>query len=70
MSKSAIDNLDAGHQRLKADAERYRYLRDRAGNAILDELAAESRPAQWDAIVDEYRGVQMGDGSARKPEAK
>lgn len=50
---------------LRRDAERYRYLRDRAGNGILDELAAESRPRQWDAIVDEYRGVQMGDGSAR-----
>jgi hypothetical protein len=43
-------------EELRRDAERYRYLRDRAGNGILDELAAESRPRQWDAIVDEWNG--------------
>lgn len=51
-------------ENLRRDAERYRYLRDMAGNFILEDLAAES-PSHWDAIVDEYRGVQMGDGSAR-----
>lgn len=59
-----------GCENLRRDAERYRYLRDRAGNGIMDELEAECRPARWDEIIDEYRGVQMGDGSSGTSWAK
>lgn len=52
----------------RQDAERYRWLRDQAGNDVMKELMGESRPSAWDAIVDEYRGVQMGDGSRIKGE--
>jgi len=48
---------------LRADAARYRWLRDRAGNDVMKELMDEARGAKWDAIVDEYRGVQLGNGS-------
>jgi hypothetical protein len=37
------------------DAVRYRYLRDRAGNAIMRKLMDESRPSEWDKIVDRDR---------------
>lgn len=40
---------------LRADAERYRYLRDRAGNAILHTLMYEARARLWDTIVDTAR---------------
>lgn len=40
---------------LEADAERYRWLRDRAGNAVMKKLEAESVPSKWDDIVDEWR---------------
>lgn len=37
----------------RLDADRYRYLRDKAGNEILEALADEFRPAKWDKLVDE-----------------
>lgn len=39
-------------EKLAADAERYRWLRDRAGNAIMEELMKEFRPDHWDQKVD------------------
>ena len=38
---------------LLREAERYRWLRDRAGNAIMLDLMAECRPDEWDKLVDE-----------------
>ncbi len=37
------------------DARRYRYLRDRAGNTIMRKLMDESRPDEWDKLVDRDR---------------
>lgn len=34
------------------DAERYRHLRDIAGNDIMRKLMEEVRPSHWDSIVD------------------
>lgn len=37
---------------LRADAERYRFLRDRAGNAIMQQLMADCVPSGWNTKVD------------------
>jgi hypothetical protein len=37
---------------IERDAERYRWLRDRAGNVIMLQLMAECRPDEWDRLVD------------------
>lgn len=37
---------------LATDAHRYRWLRDRAGNAILKQLMREPRSDEWDRLVD------------------
>ena len=37
------------------DAERYRYLRDRAGNEIMKKLMKECLPERWDVLVDADR---------------
>jgi hypothetical protein len=38
------------------DAARYRWLRDKAGNDIMRTLMMESRPDEWDKLVDRDRG--------------
>lgn len=40
------------------DAERYRYLRDIAGNKVMKQLMAECRPDEWDKLVDADRHDQ------------
>lgn len=40
---------------IERDAERYRFLRDRAGNEIMHHLMAECRSDEWDRLVDEQR---------------
>lgn len=45
---------------LKVDAERYRYLRDSAGNTIMRKLMKECRPDEWDKLVDEAKGAVNG----------
>jgi hypothetical protein len=37
------------------DAQRYRHLRDRAGNRIMKKLMDESRSDEWDNLVDRDR---------------
>lgn len=37
------------------DAARYRHLRDRTGNKVMRKLMAESRPSEWDRLVDADR---------------
>jgi len=39
------------------DAERYRYLRDNAGNEIMRKLMEECRPEEWDKLVDQERSA-------------
>jgi hypothetical protein len=40
------------------DAERYRFLRDQAGNSIMRRLMKECRPDEWDVLVDHERRSQ------------
>lgn len=40
------------------DAERYRYLRDRAGNGIMKRLMETALCEKWDSLVDHERGVE------------
>jgi hypothetical protein len=47
-------------ERLHADAERYRWLRDYAGNSIMRRLMKECRPDVWDKLVDEAREQDNG----------
>ena len=47
-------------ERLHADAERYRWLRDYAGNEIMRDLMRECRPGEWDKLVDEARSGDNG----------
>lgn len=47
------------------DAERYRYLRDIAGNRVMKRLMAECRPDEWDKLVDADRHDQSQSASAR-----
>lgn len=44
--------LLAENNKLRADALRYRWLRDRAGNAIMRELMGLCRSSEWDASID------------------
>ena len=46
------DEVRAERDALRADAERYRHLRDIAGNDIMRKLMEEVRPSHWDSIVD------------------
>ncbi|MDH2244857.1 hypothetical protein N5J76_03135 [Pseudomonas sp. GD03855] len=46
------DALLAERDSLKKDAERYRWLRDIAGNRILNELARDCTMDGWDAKID------------------
>jgi len=45
-----IDLTDA--EAMQKDAERYRWLRDIAGNQILDDLKILSDPREFDAAID------------------
>jgi hypothetical protein len=56
-----VTHVDARIAELEKDAERYRYLRDLAGNDILRLLMREARPDKWDALVDEDRADNTAD---------
>lgn len=45
---------------LKQDAERYRWLRDKAGNAIMEDLMRVCHCDQWDQRVDSAMGCAQG----------
>jgi hypothetical protein len=49
---------------VERDAERYRWLRDRAGNKIMRRLMKESIAPEWDRIVDEDRRTVGKPGGA------
>ena len=46
---------------LRKDAERYRWLRDSAGNDIMEKLMAECSPPRWDELVDAAIDAAMGE---------
>lgn len=59
------DDHGAVQAELEQDAARYRWLRDRAGNSIMNKLMDESRPEKWNELVDRDRGAStVGDGHA------
>lgn len=43
------------------DAARYRWLRDSAGNDIMEKLMAECSPPRWDELVDAAIDAAMGE---------
>lgn len=43
-----------------ADAARYRWLRDSAGNGIMRKLMKECTPSGWDVLVDRDRSTRRG----------
>ena len=46
---------------LRKDAERYRWLRDSAGNDIMEKLMTECSPPRWDELVDAAIDAAMGE---------
>ena len=46
---------------LAKDAARYRWLRDSAGNDIMEKLMAECSPPRWDELVDAAIDAAMGE---------
>ena len=55
------DALAAERDALRKDAERYRWLRDSAGNDIMEKLMAECSPPRWDELVDAAIDAAMGE---------
>ena len=58
---SDYDALAAERDALRRDAERYRWLRDSAGNDIMEKLMAECSPPRWDELVDAAIDAAMGE---------
>lgn len=58
---SDYDVLAAERDALRKDAERYRWLRDSAGNDIMEKLMAECSPPRWDELVDAAIDAAMGE---------
>jgi hypothetical protein len=58
---SDYDALAAERDALRKDAERYRWLRDSAGNDIMEKLMAECSPPRWDELVDAAIDAAMGE---------
>ncbi|HSW33303.1 MAG TPA: hypothetical protein VLH36_06770 [Steroidobacteraceae bacterium] len=58
---SDYDALAAERDALSKDAERYRWLRDSAGNDIMEKLMAECSPPRWDELVDAAIDAAMGE---------
>ena len=58
---SGDDALAAERDALRRDAERYRWLRDSAGNDIMEKLMAECSPPRWDELVDAAIDAAMGE---------
>ena len=56
---------DAELVALEADAIRYRWLRDSAGNDIMRRLIQESSTPKWDRMVDEDRRENADNGEVR-----
>jgi hypothetical protein len=56
-----IARLTAENAALRKDAERYRWLRDSAGNDIMEKLMAECSPPRWDELVDAAIDAAMGE---------
>lgn len=61
VSASDYDALAAERDALRKDAERYRWLRDSAGNDIMEKLMAECSPPRWDELVDAAIDAAMGE---------
>lgn len=55
------NDLAAERDALRKDAERYRWLRDSAGNDIMEKLMAECSPPRWDELVDAAIDAAMGE---------
>ena len=55
LSDVTADDFMARYNALRSDAERYRFLRDRAGNAIMQQLMADCVPSGWNTKVDAAR---------------
>jgi hypothetical protein len=58
---SDYDALASERDALRKDAERYRWLRDSAGNDIMEKLMAECSPPRWDELVDAAIDAAMGE---------
>jgi hypothetical protein len=56
-----VERLTAENAALRKDAERYRWLRDSAGNDIMEKLMAECSPPRWDELVDAAIDAAMGE---------
>lgn len=56
------DDHGAAQAELEQDAARYCWLRDRAGNSIMNKLMDESRPEKWNELVDRDRGASTVSG--------
>jgi hypothetical protein len=61
VSQDDYDALAAERDALSKDAERYRWLRDSAGNDIMEKLMAECSPPRWDELVDAAIDAAMGE---------
>ena len=61
VTASDYDALAAERDALRRDAERYRWLRDSAGNDIMEKLMAECSPPRWDELVDAAIDAAMGE---------
>ena len=59
--RRAYDALAAERDALRKDAERYRWLRDSAGNDIMEKLMTECSPPRWDELVDAAIDAAMGE---------
>ena len=59
LSDVTADDFMARYNALRADAERYRFLRDRAGNAIMQQLMADCVPSGWNTKVDAARAAEV-----------
>ena len=61
VTSADYDALAAERDALRRDAERYRWLRDSAGNDIMEKLMAECSPPRWDELVDAAIDAAMGE---------
>lgn len=52
-AQDEIERLRAELAAAKRDAERYRWLRDKAGNSIMRRLMDSAIPPEWDDMIDE-----------------
>jgi hypothetical protein len=66
--QSAIDQLEAEIARLKADADRYRWLRDvGAGYGLCDVLLHRREAGEWDESIDSARKAISSEANGESP---